>query len=156
MRKIKIFCYLMFINVLLIIYNYEQLTRNRHNDQVSIRTIRFASNYEFMINSNVAQYSSYIIVDRDEPNTIIYRIEAYIQLLNFFKNFTTNDKLTCVVKLDNQVIEIEKTASKLNSNVLINKKIYFLDLSRFKSFSFNKTDEILNKLLKIFSRGCLL
>ena len=138
MRKIKIFCYLMFINVLLIIYNYEQLTRNRHNDQVSIRTIRFASNYEFMINSNVAQYSSYIIVDRDEPNTIIYRIEAYIQLLNFFKNFTTNDKLTCVVKLDNQVIEIEKTASKLNSNVLINKKIYFLDLSRFKSFSFNK------------------
>ena len=110
-------------------------------------------NREFLINNNLAQYSSYLIVDQDElTQKKIYRIEAIVHFnYKYIKDFGGKENFTCVLKLlahdtrqEDIVIELEATDSPKfywNEN---KKLIYNFDSDLLKK---NSTDEI-NLILK--------
>ena len=107
------------------------------------RFSKYSRNYEYVINNNIAQYSSYVVIDEDENNNKFYKIEAlikfnYITLIQSIKEFGSKENFTCLVKLLSEknmeeVIEIEAVempkfgtdfAAKLifilNSNLFLN------------------------------------
>ena len=77
------------------------------------RLINYAPNYQYMINNNLAQYSSYVIIDKDSRNKTIYTIEGFVQLnLKYVKKFGTKKDFLCLVKFLNNInetIELEVT-----------------------------------------------
>ena len=104
--------------------------------------------YRYLINNNVAQYSTYIIVDRDDASNIEYRIEAYITLnKKYIKDFGEKENFKCLVKLEaiEEVIEIEAIDSIKNSKMLY-KRTFFLNLENFKKYSLKK-EVLLNSIL---------
>ena len=123
-------------------------SHNKINDNLIKSSKKYVLNKEFLINNNLAQYSSYLIVDQDElTKKTIYRIEAIVHFnYKYIKDFGGKENFTFVLKLlghgnrqEDIVIELEATDSpKLYWND--NKKlIYNFDLDLLKK---NSTDEI--------------
>ena len=128
--------------------NYDKVNDNNISNNLTKSSKKYALNREFLINNNLAQYSSYLIVDQDElTQKTIYRIEAIVHFnYKYIKDFGGKENFTCVLKLlghgnrqEDIVIELEATDSpKLYWND--NKKlIYNFDLDLLKK---NSTDEI--------------
>ena len=85
----------------------------------------FGVNNEYVINNNIAQYSSYIIVSKDEET---YRVETLVKLNNKrVENFGGKENFTCFLKrIDNSEIIANLEAydsPKFTSNS--NKKLLF-------------------------------
>ena len=114
---------------------------------------RFTRNHRFLINNNVAQYSSYIIVDRDIEDKTEYRIEVYV-LLNqrYTRNLISKEKFKCVVKFNipelADIIEIESIESSKNSRSEF-KRTYFLDLQTFLRMNYTEEYLLSNILVSV-------
>ena len=113
--------------------------------QKSKKQLEYTPNKEYLINNNLAQYSSYIIIDKDEnKKNTLYRIEALVQFnYKYIKNFGSKDNFKCVLKLikfingnmTEEFLEIEASESPKfywNSN---KKFIFQFDPSRFKTYT---------------------
>ena len=107
----RLLFFLSLIIVILCIYYYTesmssisiQIYFNSFNQKDINNNIsyKYTLNRNFMINNNLAQYSSYLIVDQDENlKRSIYRIESIIQLnYKYINYFGEKENFTCVLKL---------------------------------------------------------
>jgi hypothetical protein len=99
---------------------------------------QYTLNNFYMINNNIAQYSSYIIVeDEDQKNNSIYRIETLVQY-NFrhIKNYGVKENYLCLVKSMHTNKNIELDVHEFPRMVwpYYNRKIVFsMDLNIFNS-----------------------
>ena len=116
-----------------------------NNKLVSLKTkTSFTPNMKFVINNNLAQYSSYLIIDQDEKSgKEIYKVEALVHFqYKYVKDFSGKENFICVLKLlsygdrkEELVYELEAFDSPkfyFNEN---KKLIYNLDLNLFKSLN---------------------
>ena len=78
----------------------------------------YNQNYEYLVNNNLAQYSSYIIIDKNDQNDTIYTIEVFVQLnVKRVKKYGSMDNFTFVIKfLGNkhhleEIVELKPTFS---------------------------------------------
>ena len=78
------------------------LTKDAGEKELSVKW-QYYQNREYLINNNLAQYSSYIIVDKNEMNKIAYRIEALIEL-KYFNQSDKKEDYKCVVKTKDGII----------------------------------------------------
>ena len=101
----------------------------------------YGENNKFLINNNLAQYSSYIIIDK-EYNETRYRIEAFVQFNdNYVKYFGSKENFSCVIKLRREIIEVAANDSPRFYWENDNKKLIF-NLNSHK-FSTNDLNNIL-------------
>ena len=128
------------------------IERNNSSFELSKKTKyqKYALNKKFVVNNNLAQYSSYLFIDQYElTGKINYRIEAIIHFnYKYIKTFGMKENFTCVLKLiandgrkEEKLIELEAVDSpKFYWNV--NKKIIFnLDLQMLKNYSIYRDDD---------------
>ena len=110
--------------------------------EAKLSHLEFTTNKEYVINNNLAQFSSYIIIDGKKDG--IYRIETLVQFnFKYIKEFGPKENFKCVLKLvkykngnlSEEVIEIKPTESpKFFWNV--NKKlIFYFNPSQFKTYT---------------------
>ena len=97
--------------------------------------ISYSLNKKYVINGNVAQYSSYIILDQQT-----HRIEALVQLNK--KKFDVKENFMCIVKLANDsIIELEAVDSikfYYKSNVKLVFNINEIPFAELSSVAFEK------------------
>jgi hypothetical protein len=119
---------------------------------------KYGKNKEFLINNNLAQYSAYLIVDKDiKHDRRFYRIEVFVQ---FNKKYVTekgklrNDDFKCVVKLlghnetvNDQIVEIEVFESPVFYWDENKKLIFKLNPMHFKSYNDDPLSFDLNNIL---------
>ena len=115
---------------LLITFDFLRTKISKSN---SLPQTDFVENHEFIYNNNIAQYSSYLIVEKIESNSCFYRIEVLIvrsrKNINIFKNdfacvlkYSKNHKLEIVqINIDKPYLshynESKKLSFKLNLNL---------------------------------------
>ena len=114
----------------------------------------YVENHEFLINNNLAQYSSYKVIDKDEYGMINYSIEILVQFKKkLLKTMYPTKDFICVLKLsdkNNDLIELEafespkfylnsakKIIFKINPNEINFKKI--VAVAAILKADFNKT-----------------
>ena len=109
------------------------------------RTV-YSENYEFVINNNIAQYSSYIIKDKDRYGDVQYRIEVFVVLNNVLEiNYGDRENFKCILKISQNVVELDVIdMPKLFRNKESKKFVFILDnkkIQKFrqKSFHFNES-----------------
>jgi hypothetical protein len=68
-----------------------------------VQRINYTKNYKYIINNNIAQYSSYIIKETDEFKNTTYRISFLFQLslLSEDKLFPRKENFLCLIKSKN-------------------------------------------------------
>ena len=162
----KIFVFLTLVSTLLsiILFNLQSsesdsivLTIKNASNWTSGLREKYAKNREFLINNNLAQYSAYLIVDKDKFDKRVYRIEVFVQ---FNKKYVTenyklsNNDFKCVVKLlghnettKDEIVEIEVLESP-SFYWQENKKLIFkLNPKRFKCYNDDPLTFDLNNIL---------
>jgi hypothetical protein len=111
-------------------------------NQARLRYLEFISNKEYLINNNLAQFSSYIIIDGKRET--MYRIEALVQFnFKYIKDFGPKNNFKCVLKLvqykngnlSEEVLEIESTESPKFYWKLNKKLIFNLNPTQFKTYT---------------------
>ena len=135
--------------------NKDYLKNQSNSDKVLKFSKKYALNKEFMINNNLAQYSSYLIVDQDElTKKRIYRIEVFVHFnYKFIKDFGEKENFTCVLKLlssgkrqQDILMELEAIDSPKFYWKDNKKLIYNLDLDFTKKIN-NSSDSILKNIV---------
>ena len=139
-----------YVNNSIIVYNLiktkgnlsiRNVTKNLNDDFI------YAKNQEFIINNNVAQYSSYIIIDKDESNNTVNRIEALVKINDYFIKASNKDDFICVLKSSEILVEINTTEMpKLFREKEVKKLIFNIgtEITRFLKIDI---EENLNRLL---------
>ena len=142
--KKSIFLILVIISIIRFCYYYEDFKiitfalDNVSESNITGYINQYTMNNFYIINNNIAQYSSYIIVeDGDQKNNTIYRIETLVQL-NFrqIKNYGNKENYLCLIKsmFDNRIIELNVHEFPEMVWWYYNRKIVFsLDLDLFNS-----------------------
>ena len=132
-------------------YNYVYMRhQNIKKEKIKLNKNYFASNYKFVINNNLAQYSSYIIT-KGENDKINYKIEVLF-LKSFKYNMTVLLKdYKCILKYKINKFEetIELNAErifKFNSNGM-NKLSFKLNMELFKAYLEKPKDFDINRLI---------
>lgn len=83
--------------------NNPKITQNNVIDN----STSYSSNYAYLINNNVAQYSSYIIIDNNKENRI-YRIEALIKInYKYIRDDGEKENFSCLIKFPHRVIQLD-------------------------------------------------
>ena len=88
---------------------------------------KYAENHAYLINNNLAQYSSYIMIEKDELNKTTSKIESFVMLnYKYIKYFGGKENFTCVIKLisTDEIIELEASDSQNLSNNASKKLIF--------------------------------
>ena len=118
---------------------------------------QYSLNNNFMINNNIAQYSSYIIIDKDKSKNTICTIETFIQLDHrYLNNYGEKENFKCLLKIvenvnnsivEEEVIELEVSESpKFNWN--FNKKLIFnFNLEKSITYSIDSVNFDFSKIL---------
>jgi hypothetical protein len=107
----------------------------------------YIKNRYYFLNNNIFQYSSYIIIDKDEQNQITYRIEAIIEhSYLYISDFGSKENYKCLAKSfqTNQIIEIIELDAidsvEINLYKENRKLIFSFKLENFKSYSQDPTN----------------
>ena len=136
----------------LVTYQHKQWNKNKINIEQIMKN--YSKNYEFVINNNIAQYSSYIIVDRDDTNyEKSYRIEALVKYnTNIVKDFGGKINFTCLVQLfstdgNEEIIELEAFEMPLLIGKLSAKLIFKLNPRQFSFYKHDSSTFDLNRIL---------
>jgi hypothetical protein len=145
MQKIKIILFLILNAIISIIFYYRVIENQRGQLAVEKRIKKYGKNNIYIINNNVAQYSTFIVIDQDDMNKIEYRIEAYIYLnYRYIERFGPKENFLCMVKFLDKIkniektIEIESSESDRNSKDIYNKRVFFLELNRFDDITVDR------------------
>ena len=89
-------------------YNHSKINSKQFRKNAS--RIEYSPNYKYMVNNNIAQYSSYIIIGEDDLNNLTYRVVTFIHY-NFknVKDFGKKENFLCLLKstTNEKIIEIE-------------------------------------------------
>jgi hypothetical protein len=85
--------------------------------------LKISENYVYIINNNIAQYSSYIIIDRTKiPN---YRIEAFIKLnYKYVLDYGDLNNFICLIKFSNKIIKLDTVDSPKITAKSVRKLVY--------------------------------
>ena len=144
MRKIlQVLLLINFIYVCYIILKLNNFVSKKRinifkSDQNNLTILKeYSNNREYLINGNLAQYSSYIIIDKDEQNNDYYRIEALVALnkVKLAKNYKIRANYLCVVKfIDklNSIVDLQAVEGPRLSKH--NRKLVFNLNSIYKNF----------------------
>jgi hypothetical protein len=72
---------------------------NKQTDLINRK--HYSLNKIFLINNNLAQFSSYLIIDEESINTNIYKIEVFIHLnYKYIADFGPKENFKCLVKIE--------------------------------------------------------
>ena len=114
--------------------------------------LKYPGNNYYVTNNNIAQYSSYIIIDNDNTDTE-YRVEVIIEYnVKYIKDFGIDNNFVCILKYyisksKVEIIELHPVDS-VKINVWENRKFIFnLKLEQFQIFKKNSNDFDLNKIV---------
>jgi hypothetical protein len=119
--------------------------QNLLTNELSIRhinnTINYSQNYKYVVNNNIAQYSSYILIDEDEFNrNLTYTIVVLVQY-NFenVKDFGTKENFSCLIRsiTDDKIMEIEAFHKPLMYDKEAGKLVF-----KFKSIERNDVEKM--------------
>ena len=137
----------------------------KENFEETLKYINTGRNHEYLINNNLAQYSSYITIHENSFGVIFYEIEVLV----FFRKRmliteTKLDDFLCVVKIldsNYQLIEIDALDSPkfyMNSNkkLIFKLKPHDMSLNKIvvaailkKDYSKNMTEKMFEEYLKL-------
>ena len=137
----SVIVFFLFLNTLISIILYYEVTKKSRNKYFNSKINRkYGLNNKYLINNNVAQYSSFLVIDQDDSIKTEYRIEAYINLnYKYVERFGPKENFICLIKfIDNlkmteKIIEVESTESFRNSKEIYFKKVFFLNMENFKT-----------------------
>ena len=124
------------------------------NDQLGfINKKKYNLNKRFLINNNLAQFSSYLIVDESSIKMNSYKIEVFVHLnFKFVRDFDEMDNFKCLVKIEEtandemQIIELD-TIDAPELFWKNNKKLVFaLNLDQSLIYKQNKENFDLNNI----------
>ena len=117
----------------------------KNDGRYSSEELKFTNNHKYLINANVAQYSSYIITEADDiKKKTVLKIITHVKLNNNkIKNYGNKSNFKCIVKLlfNSVVRHVELEAFEENKFATsLNRKFVFLldpdELQRkFQTFS---------------------
>ena len=77
---------------------------NDKNDSIAPKSKNYSLNKRFMINKNIAQYSSYLIIDEESLKVNSYKIEAFIHLNHkYIHSFGGKENFKCLAKIEDTI-----------------------------------------------------
>ena len=146
-----LFFLISFVSIIVLVTTFQRF-RSEYNTKIKqnisvIYLNEYSSNNQFVINNNIAQYSSYLIIDQNRIT-----IEAFVYYnKKYFRNHEFGDKenFICVVKFllhDEDVFEFEAVYTPKFYMNMNRKLVYDLDLRFFKKdYEENKDKELILK-----------
>ena len=108
MRKLYLYNLSVLITTIFFYFVYENITfkifKGTLKIEVKNRQNKYSKNHEFVINYNIAQYSSYVIYQKD---TNAYRIEAFVHFNSINNVYSKN--FICILKISEKLIKLKAT-----------------------------------------------